>query len=241
MPVRIQKLTFPKESLEGVPVEDRYTYLTLGHMFNELMALQRLLSFSLPRDEDVEPAVRDAKFGQAMLVLRVTAGKLYEAHKALDAREMSGSIRTRFLPLLSDGADRWKRLRDAKRSVGWLNDVRNDVAFHFPTFSETAPLLAADGGAEIEVYGDSRSGNTFHKTSEGFALSILFKTARDVEHAHQMIGDVIGYLTEFNDFLEAVLAEYASTHFPAPLVGAPVDVEALRFIEFSLPAYLELS
>lgn len=48
-PVNVKRLDVPKAVVARLAQEERYAYYMLGHMFNELMFVQKLLHFVLPK------------------------------------------------------------------------------------------------------------------------------------------------------------------------------------------------
>ena len=54
-PVAVQRITVSSDRVLALSSEERYAYYMLGHFFNELMLLQKLLAFALPKHDDNRP------------------------------------------------------------------------------------------------------------------------------------------------------------------------------------------
>lgn len=56
--VGMYALNVPLDFIKKLSDEQRFVYYLLGHIFNELMCLQKLVSFALPKHDDRRPARR---------------------------------------------------------------------------------------------------------------------------------------------------------------------------------------
>ncbi len=74
--VEMYALTVPLDAIKRLTHERRFAYYLLGHTFNELMCLQKLIAFSLPKHDDHRPARLRPELGQAMFLFRLASGKV---------------------------------------------------------------------------------------------------------------------------------------------------------------------
>ena len=139
--IEMFQLTIPiQKKVKHLSDEDRYTYYMLGHIFNELMSLQKLVGFALPKHNDMRPSRLKPELSQALFLFRLACSKIWEATITLRKKEVSNTLRTLILPKMQDGAERWKTLNRAINEAKWLSELRNRLGFHFPTFEEWKPF-----------------------------------------------------------------------------------------------------
>ena len=74
--VEMYALIVPLDAIKKLSEEQRFAYYLLGHMFNEVMCLQKLVGFALPKHDDVRPARQRPELGQAMFLFRLACGKI---------------------------------------------------------------------------------------------------------------------------------------------------------------------
>ena len=74
----------PRDRFDALSPEEKYCFLLLGHVHDEISWLQRMAyaaSRQKPRESEVECS---ASMMQAMFMARLFLGKLFEIHVALD-------------------------------------------------------------------------------------------------------------------------------------------------------------
>lgn len=77
--IDIYEIRIPLDAVKKLSDEDRFSYYLLGHIFNELMSLQKIVGFALPKHDDVRPARVRPEHAQAMFLFRIASGKIWEA------------------------------------------------------------------------------------------------------------------------------------------------------------------
>lgn len=240
-PVAMQELQVPVADIKRMTEQERFAYYLLGHMFNELMCLQKLVAYALPKHEDVRDAVRQPEMGQALFLFRLACGKLWEVRAAINQREVSETLRQRVFVAIKDGADRLKAVNKAIESTPWLSKMRNRIGFHFPTFADWQGLIAPDDGwVPDRIFLGRMTGNTFYAGSDAIAQSWMFGLhgAADLRDAiDPMLVQMIDLLRLVNSFLEDVVGAFVAD---VVLSGAVLPTEvgeilAPDFVEVSLP------
>lgn len=204
--VEMYRIRIPVDAVKRLTAEERFAYYLLGHIYNELMCLQKLLGHALPKHEDLRPARRDPEFGQAVFLFRVAAGKLWEAKLALDGKEVSTTLRNRIFPLQSDGMNSWKALNASINAAGWLVPWRNGIGFHFPTFDKWRVHTTPDENwVDDVIFLGETKGNLFCHSSESIAMAWMFDWEGDKEtftnQQSKMIDQLITMITSMTDFL----------------------------------------
>jgi hypothetical protein len=82
---QLYALTLTKEQLDQIPDDERLFYFMAGQLHNDINILSKLLiaaSNEMKLVFDQEPK-RSGASAQALLLLKLTAGRLYEGHKTI--------------------------------------------------------------------------------------------------------------------------------------------------------------
>ena len=213
--VEIYSLTVPLDSVKALSNERRFAYYLLGHIFNELMCLQKLVCFALPKHDDRRPARLRPELGQALFLFRLACGKIWEASKAIrENKELAETLIQDVLPRMPDGMSRLKALNAAINDATWLSPLRNGMGFHFPTFERWSSHIVPDESwiDDVIFLGD-KSGNTYYDASDTVAQAWMFgqKGAIDPCNAvDPLIGQMIDLLRVMNSFLEDALVTFVA-------------------------------
>lgn len=213
--VEMYQLIVPLDAIKRLTVEQRFAYYLLGHTFNELMCLQKLVAFSLPKHDDRRPARLRPELGQAMFLFRVASAKIWEASKAIrENKELAAVLREHILPRMTEGKVRLKALNTAINGAKWLSPLRNGMGFHFPTFDRWRTHVVPDESWVDEVvFLGERSGNTYYDAPDTVAQAWMFEQfgAEDLRAAvDPMIEQMIHLLRVMNSFLEDALGTFIS-------------------------------
>jgi hypothetical protein len=213
--VEMYALSVPLTAIKKLSDEQRFAYYLLGHIFNELMCLQKLVGFALPKHDDRRPARRRPELGQAMFLFRLASGKVWEASKAIrETKELARTLREDVLPLLPDGMKRLKELNTAVNSATWLSPLRNGMGFHFPTFERWSSHVDPDESwVDDLVFLGDKSGNTYYDAADTVAQAWMFEQygAVDLRNAvDPLIGQMIDLLRIMNSFLEDALGVFVA-------------------------------
>lgn len=211
--VEMYALDVPLKRIKELSDEQRFAYYLLGHIFNELMCLQKLVAFSLPKHNDQRPARFRPEIGQAMFLFRLACGKIWEASRAIrENKELATTLRRDVLPHMSDGKERLKELNAAITGASWLSPLRNGMGFHFPTFERWSNHVVPDESWEDDIifFGD-KTGNTYYDASDAVAQAWMFGQYGITELQNgvsPLIGEMIGLLKTMNSFLEDVIGVF---------------------------------
>lgn len=240
--VEMYSLSVPLHAIRKLSDEQRFAYYLLGHIFNELMCLQKLAGYALPKHDDRRPARLRPELGQAMFIFRLASGKIWEASKAIrQTKELASVLREQVLPRMPDGKSRLKALNVAVNGATWLSPLRNGMGFHFPTFERWSNHVVPDvSWVDDVVYFGEKSGNTFYDAADTVAQVWMFNQlgVADLKSAiDPLISQMIDLLRTMNSFLEdalgtliaEVILENAGTKQSAGKVLAP------EFDHVSLP------
>lgn len=243
--VEMHELNVPLREVRKLSDGDRYTYYLLGHMFNELMCLQKLVAYSLPKHDDRRPARFHPEFAQTLMLFRIATGKVWEASKTLRSPQVSTLLLTHVLPKMDGGAKRLDQLNEKVDSAKWLRPLRNGMGFHFPSIDKWKEFVEPQGDwVDDSIFLGSATGNTFYASSESVAQHWMFSLIGVEEKkvaADTMINEMIELLRLMNSFIEDALGTLIAEHLLRGEVPVPVGtVLAPEFAAFQLPFWTYL-
>ena len=213
--VEMYEIRVPLEAVKNMSDEDRFSYYLLGHLFNELMCLQKLIAFALPKHDDTRPARLRPEHAQAMFLFRLASAKIWEVTKAIrDDKQLAGTLLGHIVPKMPGGATRLTTLNAAIDAAPWLSPMRNRLGFHAPTFKQWQPFLIPDETwVDDSVFLGDKSGNTFYDAADTIAQAFMFSQyglpdPRDA--VDPLINQMIELLALVNTFLEDALGTFVS-------------------------------
>ncbi len=236
--IRIEEVQVPVSDVERLTQEERFAYYLLGFIFNELMALQKWAYFAIPRHDDTRPVVVQPEMGQALFIFRLACGKIWEAHRSINSKEVSDVLRRLVLPKMEGGVDRLKQLNVAINSASWLSRMRNTLGFHNPVFKDWEAVVQPDPSWVADsIYVGEQSGNTFYAGSDSIVQHWMFGLhgPGDLrEQVDPLMMQMIELLGLTNSFLEDAIGVFVTEHI---LTGAP---QVAKHGPLSVPAYADV-
>jgi hypothetical protein len=211
--IDIYELKIPLEAIRDLSNEDRFSYYLLGHIFNELMSLQKIVGFALPKHDDSRSQRLRPEHAQAMFLFRLASAKIWEAIIAIrETKELALTLQNLVLPQMTDGKARLKALNSAINAADWLSPMRNGIGFHFPTFKHWESHIIPDATWEDDrLFLGKQSGNTFYDAADSVAQSWMFSQygASNIREAvDPLINQMIGLLAVMNTFVEDALGVF---------------------------------
>jgi len=239
--VAMHELLVPVADVKRLSDRERFTYYLLAHMFNELLCLQKLIAFALPKHDDVRQAVRQPEMGQALFLFRLACGKLWEVRATINQIEVSETLRKRVFATMQDGPSRLKEVNKAIEDTPWLSKMRNRIGFHYPSFTDWQPLITPnDEWVPDSIFLGEMTGNSFYAGADAIAQSWMFGlhgTADLKEAVEPMMDQMIGLLRLVNSFLEDIVSTLvADVVLTNPAQATKVgEVLAPDFEEVQLP------
>jgi hypothetical protein len=212
--VEIRTLRIPMDAVRRLSNEQRFAYYLLGHIFNELMCLQKIVAFSLPKHDDHRPPRFRAELAQSLFLFRMASGKIWEAGNAIRSKEVATMLMELALPHVEQGNERLKAVNQAINNAAWLAPMRNGIGFHFPTYREWgAYVVPQDEWVDDQVFLGAMSGNTFYDASATVSHHWMFDLygLPDVKDAiNPLIEEMIDLLRLVNSFLEDALGAFVA-------------------------------
>lgn len=160
--------------------EDKYCFLLLGHVHNEINWLQRMALIVTQYHRDGNNLEASGRMMQAMLVSRLFLAKLYEFSVVLsDQKVLRRFVSEYFDP--KDKAKGEKQLVELDRlfeTNAWIQTARNAHFLHYPKLGQVKETI---NDPEIlwepEVAHGRHRSNTFYPTSDVLANYSWFRLA----------------------------------------------------------------
>lgn len=239
--IEIRKVVVPVESVRGLSEEQRFAYYLLGHIFNEIMTLQKVVGFAIPKNDDRRALRRNAEISQMFFMFRLSSSKIYEAQQVLNGKEMKLSLEELVFPAAPECRTMLKELNQAIGQATWLTRMRNGLGFHFPNFQKWKDYITPDESwVDDVIYLGRESGNTFYDGSASVAAHWMFDKYRDLaikDAFVPLVDEMIMLLKMINNFVEqalgvmidGMLPEEAEAEYAGRILGPEHDRVSLPF------------
>jgi hypothetical protein len=212
--IDVQEVRVPLDNIRKLSPEVRYSYYLLGHMFNEMMTLQKLVGFFVPQLDDKRPLRREPEISQFLVISRIASAKVWEAMLSINQKEVASSLRSVVLPKIKQGNDKLKALNQAIRVASWLAPVRNGIGFHFPEFRKWEAFTTPDEAwVDDVVFVGKMSGNTFYGGSAAIATHWTLEQLGEPDRSkavNSLISQAVELTVMMTNFLEEVMYAFVT-------------------------------
>lgn len=207
--IEISQITIPIDKVAQMSACQRYTYYILGHVFNEMMSLQKLVGFAIPKHEDMRPCRRNAEIAQLLLLFRLAASKIYEFRATVNSKEVKSALTDLVFSEAPHLRDELTQFNRAVSGAAWLERMRNGMGFHYPKFQQWEQYTTPDQTwVDDIVYIGEQSGNTFYDASASVAMHWMFDNYRDLATADSfgpLVSELIRLIKQINRLIEAMV------------------------------------
>lgn len=226
---KLHFLRYERAALQALPIELRYAFLFLGHAFNELAALQKLLyRAQAPNLHDVPAEILDGHNTNYLTICRLLVGKISEAIIRLNSPSVGKQVNEHFLPLVG-GKEKLRLLNQAFSTSKWIHAVRNEHALHYPSMEDWSDALAEEPTIQHIVIGEV-TGNTLFVASEEIALRAVLAEIDPKISLEDALGKLLNEILHIAALLGEFLQE-ASVRFAKERLGA----KEWKTLEMDLP------
>lgn len=243
--VEIRKITIPVEIIANLNAQERYAYYILGHIFNELMTLQKLVLVAIPKHDEITAVRNNAEIAQLLLLFRLSGSKIYEFHSTINCQEVGAALRTLIFPERPDLRDALKSLNKAIDGARWLRRMRNGMGFHNPSFKEWMKYTTPnDEWVDDIIFVGKHSGNTFYDASASVAMHWMFDEYRNIppqDAFEQLVGELIELMKKLNGVVEEILGTFVTSVLPGAVAQPAAVVDAPRLECVSLPYWIQFA
>lgn len=181
---KIKRIKVPYAALCQLTAEERYALFMLGHVFNEIMALNKMVVMAQFKKKKNRPnAIKAGGCFNGLFFLRLLAGKLYEASLVLRNKDITTFLKGHCFPHLKfDGVATLKAFNQKTTKCKWLSAARNGHSMHYPSLEHASLALEGlnKGKAGFEFFVGDRHGETLYWSSDVMAgVGFAFEVDRD--------------------------------------------------------------
>ncbi|MDM7950092.1 hypothetical protein [Hydrogenophaga sp.] len=224
--VKLHRLSLSATKLQALPPDELYVFALAGHVFNELMLLQKMVITSTP-PPGAHPFVQDAGVARAVFSLRLLVGKTHEAIKALSKQSVDVVLRDRFLTRVIGLDARWQAAREKHDTMPWLVKIRNQRAFHYMNKEQWLPHITPELIEGAYVIVGTTYGNTLFQWQEFAAGLPMLKLVDEDDPLEGGLGEMLDTMGGLLSDLGSCLAEALQVYMHEVLTdeGALADAE----------------
>ncbi len=194
---QLAALTLTKAQLDQIPPDERLFYFMAGQLHNDINILTKLLTAAINELKLVEkePPKRSAALAQVLLLLKLTAGRLYEGHKMIGETFSAKGFLTKYKAEMSSAT--FVNLDTLNKYFGGksvIQRIRTKFAFHLDAESIAAAYANAPPEfTSVEYLSESYAGHNLFHTSE--TLSLIAIVGDGLENWQGTIGQIVGEIT----------------------------------------------
>lgn len=235
--MKIEKITITRNQLNLLPEKERVFFVQLGHFANELSVLIKLLVFS-ENKSDIE-VVKKAYFMQESIVVRLSAGKLFEGWQLLQKNYFATKLSKKYDKILPINGQ--KVLSNLKKYFGTKNviaDIRNNFSFHNPSFDEVSKQLKAiPNNTEFELFiGEDYASTNYYMAEQIISNTMLNYVKKST--LQQAMNEIIKDLAEVSSWF-LPFCRYIMLTFLDEFVGPSNEKLKLEEIEMKTEGYIK--
>lgn len=222
MKAEVRRVEFSADALRALDPTHRYVFALVGHIFNELMLLQKWVHISRKPPGDPGPT-EDAAVGVTMLLIRLLSSKVYEALDALKKKSVDDVLRADYFRRVNDLDQKWTAVLDQHENLEWLAWIRNKGGFHYMNANQWATGLD-DGMCEgAYCYVGKRYSDTYFHWAEMTAVLPPLRHINCEEPfaaLERMLSDLGKLLEDLTDCLARGIQAFLKS---SGIGGAPSD------------------
>src|SRR5215510_7875427 len=129
--MKVYEIPISKRQLDAIPADERVFFFQIGHLANELSTLNRLLLF-VSNSNGITDLERRARNAQAMLLIRLCSGKLFEGWQMLQRDFFGSKLSKEYEPLMDEsGRNSLTEIKRYFSKSNLIKDIRDNFAFHY--------------------------------------------------------------------------------------------------------------
>jgi hypothetical protein len=195
---QLAALTLTKAQLDRIPSDERLFYFMAGQLHNDINILTKLLTAAIKELKLVEkePPKRSGANAQVLLLLKLTAGRLYEGHKMIgetfSAKGFLKKYKADMTPLVLNNLYAMNTYFGGKNAI---QHIRTKLAFHLDAKSIAAAYASAPPEFKsVEYLAKNYNGHNLFHTSE--TLALIAMVGDGIENWQDTIDRIVGEITE---------------------------------------------
>lgn len=216
--------------LRALDPHRRYVFALVGHIFNELMLLQKWVHISRKAPGNPGPQ-EDAAIGITMFLMRLLSAKVYEAlhGDALGKASVLAVLRADYFGKADGLNEKWDAVLTQYDRMEWLAWIRNKGGFHYMNANQWAPGLEDSICEGAYMYVGKRYGDTYFHWAEMSAALPVMKHVNSVDPfkgLEQMVGELGELLSALTDCLARGLQAFLNSSDAVAGMSEPIKFDA---------------
>jgi hypothetical protein len=158
----VHRLALSADALRALDPQKRYVFALVGHIFNELMLLQKWIHISRRAPGSPGPQ-EDAAVGVTLFLVRLLSAKVYEAlhQDALGKASVDEVLRADYFSKVDGLNQKWDKVLEQYDGLEWLRWIRNKGGFHYMNSNQWAPGLQDAMCENAYIWMGKRYGDTY--------------------------------------------------------------------------------
>ena len=227
----VTRLELSSERLRALTQPQKYVFALTGHIFNELILLQKWIHVA-PRPPGTYGPQEDAAVGISMFLLRMLSAKVHEALNVLNKSSVSEVMHRDYFPHHPGLKEKWGAALAQHHEMSWLKRVRDRGAFHYMNSAQLGPHLDEAFAEGAYCYVGKRYGDMYFHCSE---MAVAMPAMREVnanepfEGLGQMLDDLGGLLSHIVDCLALGIQAFIDHADLVASVAPPTRFDAPEF------------
>ena len=230
MQAEVRSLELSATALRALDPHRRYVFALVGHIFNELMLLQKWVHISRRPPGNPGPQ-EDASVGLTMFLIRLLSAKVYEAlhEDALTKKSVADVLRADYFADVAGLNELWDAVLSDYAKLEWLGWIRNKGGFHYMNATQWAPGPDDSMCDGAYAYVGKRYGDTYFHWAEMTAALAAMKHVNcndPFKGLDQMVSELGQLLEGITDCLARGLRAFLKTSEISARLSEPIRFEA---------------
>jgi hypothetical protein len=230
MYAEVKRLELSATALRALGSQQRYVFALVGHIFNELILLQKWVHISRKAPGNPGPQ-EDAAVGVTMFLVRLLSAKVHEAlHEgALNKQSVADVLRADYFGNVDGLNEQWDAVLAQYANMEWLRWIRNKGGFHYMNAAQWAPGLEDSMCDGAYAYIGKRYGDTyFHWAEMTAALPAMKHVNSDdpFKGLEQMVNELGKLLSDITDCLAQGLQAFLKKSGVGAKLSEPIRFDA---------------
>ena len=244
--MELKKLSISKSDFMSIPEAERLFLFRFGNLFNEICVLRKLVYFS-GGTKTTNKILKNAKMSQAVFILRILAGKLWEGWRLIETdffkTKLSRDYEKKLTHVGKSGLGSLKRYFS---TVNNIENIRNEISFHYSNEHKEHIKTIIDSHSapeQFDVLISDNHLNCFYSTSGSVTdLTIIDWTNSpndDEKSLQNLLSEITNITKSFLDFLGDCLFIIVKNHGNFDMVEVSIP-NPPKFDEIELPYFIQI-
>lgn len=236
MQAQVQRLELSAAALRALDPNQRYVFALVGHVFNELMLLQKWVHISRRPPGNPGPQ-EDAAVGITFFLVRLLSSKVHEALDVMTKKAVADVLSADYFGKVDGLSERWDAVLAQHGNLEWLGWIRNKGGFHYMNANQWAPGLEDSMCDGAYIHTGKRYGDTyFHWAEMTAALPAMKHVNNDkpFKGLEQMLDDLGQLLSGLIECLARGLQAFLDASGVGGTLSEPVRFGAPPFEPLAL-------